>query len=89
MLGGKALVHHLSDLLSDGAPSNVHLLRDWNASGNTISFGASHSPFGDALFTAEFNWAVLRIRTIDANEGYMPSDWEYIAAVYGVRLKPD
>ena len=85
---GKAPVHQLSDLLSDDAPANTHLLRDWNAPGHTISFGASQSPFGDALFTAEFNWAALRIRTIDANEGYMPSDWEYIAAVYGVHLRP-
>ena len=88
MLGGKARGSELSDLMADGAPSDVHLLRDWNASGNTISFGASHSPFSDALAEAGITWAALRIRTVDANEGYMPSDWAYIAAVYGVHLRP-
>ena len=88
LLGGKTPVHQLSDLLSDSAPANTHLLWDWNAPGHTISFGASQLPFGNALSEKRINWAALRIRTIDANEGYRPSDWEYIAAVYGDQLQP-
>ena len=58
--------------------------------GNSVVTDESQIAIGriSTASVAQVNWSGIRIRSIDTNGNYLPSDWSEMLSAYGVHLNP-